>query len=55
MRTSRPMPPKLAAANDNTRTPKISKRCRIPAIAPLTANAEVPHQIQCKNERSLHL
>src|SRR5690348_4809374 len=42
MRRSRVMPPALPAANANTITPKISRRCRVAATAPLMANTKVP-------------
>ena len=42
IRMSRVIPPKFAATNDNTRTPNISRRCLIPAAAPLSAKTKVP-------------
>src|SRR5690606_5614898 len=42
--TSRLMPPNVEAAKASTSTPKRSRRLRTPAVAPLTANAKVPHR-----------
>src|SRR5690242_6682322 len=38
------IPPTFAAANESTRTPNRSKRCLIPAIAPLNAKTKVPER-----------
>src|SRR3546814_17081221 len=38
------MPPEVEAAKDSTRTPNMSSRRRTPAIAPLSAKANVPER-----------
>src|SRR5262245_8677726 len=42
IRTSRRIPPVLAAANESTSTPNRSSRCFTPAAAPLSAKTNVP-------------
>src|SRR6185295_3841473 len=46
------MPPAVAAANDTTSTPKRSRRCRTPTIAPLKANTKVPKRSSARTNVS---